>query len=152
MRKVCECASCLLSPQSRQSAKPFLQSRELGLLQVGSNHTPSGKCASPPPPLARRGAHWLPRKGVGESQFRRGDIQCGTLYLYVLCVWACLGDTEPSSKIKMYCILLFPHFSPFLESGLSEKIKIKHVKTYSGGCSNKDLAMVYLSNLAGKFL
>jgi hypothetical protein len=26
-----------------------------------------------------------PREEVGESQFRRGDIHCGTLYIYVLC-------------------------------------------------------------------
>ncbi len=31
------------------------------------------------------GAHSLARKGVGESQFRRGDIHCGILYIYVLC-------------------------------------------------------------------
>jgi hypothetical protein len=25
------------------------------------------------------------REGVGESQFRRGDLHCGTQYIYVLC-------------------------------------------------------------------
>ncbi len=43
-----------------------------------------GECA---PPLWFRGegAHSLARKGVRESQFRRGDIHYGTLYIYVLC-------------------------------------------------------------------
>ncbi len=27
------------------------------------------------------------REGLGESQFRRRDIHCGTLYIYVLCGW-----------------------------------------------------------------
>ncbi len=31
------------------------------------------------------GARSLAREGVEESQFRRGDIHCGTLYLCVLC-------------------------------------------------------------------
>ncbi len=38
----------------------------------------------------RGGAHSLAAEGVGESQFRRGDILCGTLY--VLC-----GQTIPLS-------------------------------------------------------
>jgi hypothetical protein len=29
-------------------------------------------------------AHWLAREGLEESQFRRGDIICGTLYIHVL--------------------------------------------------------------------
>jgi hypothetical protein len=28
------------------------------------------------------GAHSLAGDGVGESQFRRGDIHCGTLFMY----------------------------------------------------------------------
>ncbi len=40
--------------QRRQSAKFFLPSSELA------------------------------REGLGESQFRRGDIHCGTLYIYIL--------------------------------------------------------------------
>jgi hypothetical protein len=28
------------------------------------------------------GAHLLAREGVGESQFQRGDIHYGTLYIY----------------------------------------------------------------------
>jgi hypothetical protein len=68
-----------LKPQSRQSAKLFFQLSELGL----------------PHPLSRRrvchpsfgsggGAQSLAREGVGiDSQFRRGDVHCGTLiYMY----------------------------------------------------------------------
>jgi hypothetical protein len=38
--------------------------------------------ASVPPTLYYRGrAHSLAAKGVGESQFQRGDIHCGALYI-----------------------------------------------------------------------
>jgi hypothetical protein len=67
-------------PQSRQSAKLFLQSSELGL----PNPSPCRRVC-PPPLVPGGGAHSLTREGVGESQFRRGDIHCGTLYIYVLC-------------------------------------------------------------------
>jgi hypothetical protein len=43
------------------------------------NPLPAGEYASPPL-VPGGGAHSLARKGVGESQFRRGDIHCGTLY------------------------------------------------------------------------
>ena len=70
-----------MPPQSRQSAKLFLQSLELGLPQ------PLTRRRVCPPPLIPGGvAHSLAREGVGESQFRRGDIHCGNLYMYVLCV------------------------------------------------------------------
>ncbi len=36
-----------------------------------------------PPPVLGAGAHSLAREGFGESQFRRGDIHCGTHYIYV---------------------------------------------------------------------
>jgi hypothetical protein len=63
--------------QSRQSAKLFLQWSELGL--------PQPLTPTPPPPVLGGGEHSLAREGLGESQFRRGDIHCGTLYIYVLC-------------------------------------------------------------------
>jgi hypothetical protein len=47
------------------------------------NPSPAGECA--PPPDQGGGAHSLTKDGLGESQFRRGDIHCGTLYKYVLC-------------------------------------------------------------------
>jgi hypothetical protein len=56
--------------QSRQTASLFLQSSELGL---------------PTPSPGFRGGHTRLRGGVGESQFGRGDIHCGTLGIYVLC-------------------------------------------------------------------
>ncbi len=69
--------SSRISPQSRQSAKPFLKSSELELPQPLTRRR-----VCPPPPFGSGGgAHSLARKGVGESQFRRGDIHCGTLYL-----------------------------------------------------------------------
>ncbi len=64
------------TPQSRHSAKLFLQSSELGL--------PHRRMC--PPPLGFGWvAHSLAGEGVGESQFRRGVIHCGTLRKYVLC-------------------------------------------------------------------
>ncbi len=67
--------------QSRQSAKLFLQSSELGLPQPLTRRR---VCHPPPPLVPGGGAHSLAREGVGESQFQRGDIHCGTLYIYVL--------------------------------------------------------------------
>ncbi len=48
------------------------------------NPSSAGECA-PPPPVPGGGAHSLAREGMGESQFRLGDIHCGTLYISVLC-------------------------------------------------------------------
>jgi hypothetical protein len=65
--------------QSRQSAKLFLQSSD----GIGTRRL----CFVPPRPLWFGGeghTRWRER-GVGESQFQRGDIHCGTLYIYVLC-------------------------------------------------------------------
>jgi hypothetical protein len=64
--------------QSRQSAKLFLQSSELGLPQPLTRRLVR-------PPGTGGGAHSLAREGMGESQFRRRDIHCGTLDIYVLC-------------------------------------------------------------------
>ncbi len=47
------------------------------------NPSPAGVCA--PPPFLGGGARSLAREGLGESQFRRGDIHFSTLYIYVLC-------------------------------------------------------------------
>ncbi len=63
-----------LEPQSRQSAKLCLKSSELGLPQ-------------PLPLVWGGGAHSLARRGVEESQFRRGELHCGTLYMCVLSDW-----------------------------------------------------------------
>ncbi len=52
--------------------------------------TPShaGECV--PPSLVPGGGGegtLASRRGSGRSQFQRGDIHCGTLVIYVLCVW-----------------------------------------------------------------
>jgi len=39
------------------------------------------RLVSPPPFGSGEGAHSLAREGLGESQFRRGYLHCGTLYL-----------------------------------------------------------------------
>ncbi len=49
------------------------------------NPSPACEWASPTPrPVLGGGTHSLAREGLGESQFRRGDTHCGTLYIYVL--------------------------------------------------------------------
>ncbi len=53
-------------PQSRQSAKRF---------------SSRWNWDSPPPFGPGGRAHSLAAKGVGESQFQRGDIHCGALYI-----------------------------------------------------------------------
>ncbi len=68
------------SPQSWQSAKRFSSRWNW------DSPTPlaAGECALPPFGPGGR-AHSLPAKGVGESQFQRGDIHCGALYILILC-------------------------------------------------------------------
>ncbi len=51
-----------------------------------ANPLPAGECA-PPPPVLGGGAHSLARERLGRSQFRRGDIHCGTLYIYAYFVF-----------------------------------------------------------------
>jgi hypothetical protein len=74
------CLNGEASPQSRQSAKRFSSRWNW------DSPTPlaAGECA--PPPFCPGGrAHSLAVKGLGESQFQRGDIHCGALYILVLC-------------------------------------------------------------------
>ena len=57
------------------------------IVRIGTLPTPHPQASVPPPPrFLGGGEHSLAREGLGESQFRRGDIHCGTLYIYVLCV------------------------------------------------------------------
>jgi hypothetical protein len=82
-----------MPPQSRQSAKRFSSRWNW------DSPTPlvAGECA--PPPIGRGGkALSLAAKGVGESQFQRGDIHCGALYIYKYFVYA--TDETQSTKAK----------------------------------------------------
>jgi hypothetical protein len=68
--------------QSRQSAKLFLQSSELELQHLLSRR----RVAPPPHPTLLSGGEGttVAGEGLGESQFRRGDIQYTVvLYIYV---------------------------------------------------------------------
>jgi hypothetical protein len=64
-------------PQSRQSDKRFSSRWNW------DSPTPlsAGECAPPPFGTGGGRAHSLAAKGVGESQFQRGDIHCGALYI-----------------------------------------------------------------------
>ncbi len=71
--------------QTRQHTTPQSIGRVLSfspVVGIGTPPTPHPK-ASVSPPLWFRGggAHSLAREGVGESEFRRWDIRCGTLYI-----------------------------------------------------------------------
>jgi hypothetical protein len=79
---------------------------------------------APPSASGGRGKLAMAREGLGESQFRRGDIHCVTLYIYVLCafphpIFTASIDTE---------ITFFPSPPPFpscieitLQWGANEK-------------------------------
>ncbi len=71
------------TPQSRQIAKLFLRLFGIGTL--------------PPAPLVQGGGH--SRRGVGESQFQRGDIHCGTLYI-ISTLWCTLSSDERRYPVK----------------------------------------------------
>jgi hypothetical protein len=64
-------------PQSRQSAKLFFSRRNWD----SPPHHPQARL--PPPPLVPGGGAHLRERGwvLGESQFRRGYLHCGSLYL-----------------------------------------------------------------------
>jgi hypothetical protein len=56
------------------------------VVAIGTPPTPHPRASCAPSPLVPGGgAHSLAREGLGESQFRRGDVHCGTIYIYVLC-------------------------------------------------------------------
>jgi hypothetical protein len=68
---------------TRQNAKLFSP-----VVGIGTTPTPHPQASKPPPPRFWGEGHtrWRERGwDLGESQFRRGDIHCGTLYIYVLC-------------------------------------------------------------------
>ncbi len=93
------CCNQSSTPQSRQSAKLYLKSSELGLPQPLTRRR-----VCPPPPGLGGGAFSLARVGLGESQFRRGDIHSGTLYIYVLCDQHHL-TVHNITSIPVYCII-----------------------------------------------
>jgi hypothetical protein len=69
------------SAQSRQSAMLFLQSSVLGLPQPLTRRR---VCPSTFGSGGEGHTRWRER-GLGESQFQRGELHCCTLYIYVLC-------------------------------------------------------------------
>ncbi len=70
-----------MHPQSRQSAKLFLKSSELG-----PNPSPAGECSPSPQNRGGGGGHTRWRERGWESPNFDEEIHCGTLYIYVLCV------------------------------------------------------------------
>ncbi len=83
---------CTALQFQRKIINPLRNIKERLMYRVGrvlSFSPVAGECAPPPPPPGSVGrgtlAESLVRQGLGESQFRRGDIHCDTLYIYVLC-------------------------------------------------------------------
>ncbi len=66
--------------------------------------SPVGKCA--PPFGSGGGAQSLAREGVGESHFRGGDINSGTLYIYVLCA----AETQTSIRLARHFLVGAPSY------------------------------------------
>ncbi len=93
-RKSGLCVQCT-EPQSRQSAKLFLQSPELRL----PNPSPAGECP-PPPRSGGRGTLSCTRGGWGVPS----DRYCGTLgiYSYVLCMGKTNGTAQLHSVVWDY--------------------------------------------------
>ncbi len=54
----------------------------------------------PPPPFWGGGAHPLAKEGLGESQFRRGDIHCGTLYSLHIRTLCCRNNDQAHADIS----------------------------------------------------
>jgi hypothetical protein len=54
---------------------------------IGTPPTPHPRASVCPHLVPGGGALSLAREGMGESQFRRGDINCATLYIYALRKW-----------------------------------------------------------------
>jgi hypothetical protein len=93
----------------QQSAKLFSSRRNLD----SPNPSPAGENA-PPPLVPGGGAHSLAREGVGESQFRRGDIHCIVLCKYMYFVYRVLQKNpyrNSSLCTKHKCHSLFKSFS-----------------------------------------
>ncbi len=94
------------NPQSRQSAKPFLQSSKLGL-----PHPVKLKCG----------------RGGGESQFGRGDRHCGSLDLYVLCGTDSL-ENLPNTFCKKICGTLMSVRAIFYVFSRSRSLPCEHMR------------------------
>jgi hypothetical protein len=62
------------------------------------NPSPAGECA--PSPVLGGGAHSLAREVLGESQFRRGDIHCGTLYSLHIRTLCCRNNDQAHACIS----------------------------------------------------
>jgi hypothetical protein len=69
------------------------------------NPSPEGECAPSSFGSGGRGTHAGERGGGRESPFRRGDIHCGTLYIYVLCG---IDSTQEELLITVGCTMYIP--------------------------------------------
>jgi hypothetical protein len=79
--------------------------------------SPAGECA--PSTVLGGEAHSLAREGLGEPQFRRGDIHCGTLYISVRSVW--LGPYRLNMELELQSLCgLHVHLCTAVLIGLAE--------------------------------
>ncbi len=89
---------CRYCAQNRQSAKLFLQSSKLGL----PHPLTCRRVLHPPPPLWFRGGTLACGRGDGGSQFGRGDRNCVTLDINVLCGTVCVPQVL-ETRIRLVC-------------------------------------------------
>jgi hypothetical protein len=118
---------------------------------------PSPQASVPPPPVLGGGAHSLAREGLGESQFRRGDIHCGTFYIRTLwprlffCRSWCLnvgGGYEP--------IIASPSRPRGLKPLFSNRKALTAVAIFTPGCtfvmgSNPPNSSLFFSSFSSLF-
>ncbi len=114
-----EIASCQFQgPKSRDFQGP-----PLPMALVMELHPSNGE-------LAVRWAHSPVGEGVGESQFRRADVHCGTLHIYIYIYILCAPPDSllsPSaikvngslSAIRPYTRVKTKHVSSFLQKALA---------------------------------
>ncbi len=104
-------------PGPRLAGERLASGRELKLHRVGRelsffssrrncdspmHPSPAGECAPPPFGSGMGGTLALAGEGLGKSQFRRGDIHCGTLY--TVCryfVWNCIFSPSKGSILDL---------------------------------------------------
>jgi hypothetical protein len=66
------------------------------------NPSPAGECAPPPPQVLGGRVHSMAREGLGESQFRRGVIHCGTV-LFMFTYFVVSSNTPPPPPVPPVC-------------------------------------------------
>ncbi len=84
---------------SNQEYRQIAFSTVVGIVTIPHSLTHRRVCSTAPP-LVTGEAYSLAGEGVGESQFRGGDVHCGILYIYVLYDACALPSLHASGDTK----------------------------------------------------